>query len=888
MRQTLIGLFCLTSFFVAAQDDEFQKAELLYKDGDFQKSLDAYRSAGEAYRTQESLDEYVLSNIRMAECHNRLANYQQSIKLLQNTNTYLNEVLGTNKYLEAEINRVTADSWLNLGRNAKALDLLKLAENMYPDDQPGALAECYNLLGVVYQNNENTALAQQYHQRALNIRMELFGDNSIEVADSKNNLGVILLGLEDITAGDLFDEVRAIYEQSYGTLHPKVAFSMINLAQARSIENQLFESLSLINKVEQIWQEILPDNHPNIAFTKIALGQIMARQNNLDDALKQYHLALTMYSTLYGNKHPDVANAYFLIGRDVYQKRSEFKKAIASFQEAIYALIPDQEYLSTYDLPQIDGNLNPDILLTSLMSKARMHEAIHFEKSLKPKDLFAALKTYDLADRLVNEIRRVRLNESDKLRLGATARDIYENGIRLSLVLADQPIGQSKHLERAFNYAERTKSSVLLSAIQDTNAKSYAGIPSSYLGKEDSIKTYITLLQEKISNGEEIESNRTKLFDAQKVYFDLIATLESEFPSYYNLKYQTSTMSLADLQSNLDAFTAVIMYLDTKEEVIAITVSKKNVQVTSQVKSDDFRKTVSGFRNGIKYRIDDAFKPNATKLYDLLIPTIPKQISKLILLPDGVLSTLPFEALIHPTTKKYLIQDYTVSYDYSAGLLVERGKKPGIDNHEALLLAPVEFDYGDMRLSQLPGTEKESREIMYLFDARSEKTNRLTKKKATETAIKQTDILSRYQYIHFATHGMVNESKPEQSRIFLTADNSEDGFLYSADLYNLKINADLVSLSACETGLGKIDKGEGVLGLSRALLYAGSRNLLVSLWKVSDAATSRLMIEFYHQHLLTTETEPFNRALRLAKLDLIQSEEFNEPYFWAAFILVGK
>ena len=158
---------------------------------------------------------------------------------------------------------------------------------------------------------------------------------------------------------------------------------------------------------------------------------------------------------------------------------------------------------------------------------------------------------------------------------------------------------------------------------------------------------------------------------------------------------------------------------------------------------------------------------------------------------------------------------------------------------------------------------------------------------ASEALIKANN-LKNYKYLHFATHGMVNESKPELSRVFLCPKGDEDGSLFSGEIYNLKINADLVTLSACETGLGKIAEGEGIVGLSRSLMYAGAENLVVSLWQVADASTAQLMIDFYKEHLYHSENDLFSDDLRKAKLKLLNSENYYNPYYWAPFILVGK
>jgi CHAT domain-containing protein len=157
---------------------------------------------------------------------------------------------------------------------------------------------------------------------------------------------------------------------------------------------------------------------------------------------------------------------------------------------------------------------------------------------------------------------------------------------------------------------------------------------------------------------------------------------------------------------------------------------------------------------------------------------------------------------------------------------------------------------------------------------------------ATESLIKTTD-LNKYSYLHLATHGVVDETEPELSRIYLqTSSNQEDGNLFAGEIYNLKLNANLVTLSACQTGLGKISKGEGVIGLSRALIYAGAQHLIVSFWSVADESTALLMKNFYTE-MLNSSTNDFQESLRVAKLKMISNDKYSTPFYWAPFILIG-
>jgi CHAT domain-containing protein len=145
--------------------------------------------------------------------------------------------------------------------------------------------------------------------------------------------------------------------------------------------------------------------------------------------------------------------------------------------------------------------------------------------------------------------------------------------------------------------------------------------------------------------------------------------------------------------------------------------------------------------------------------------------------------------------------------------------------------------------------------------------------------------------LHFATHGTVDEINPELSKIFLAQsqhETQEDGCLFAGEIYNLSLNADLVTLSACETGLGKQMKGEGIIGLSRAFLYAGAKNLIVSLWSVADESTANFMIDFYEKTAQNNAQKGFSESLQTAKKNMIQHEKYSAPYYWAAFILIGN
>ncbi|HEY9837025.1 MAG TPA: CHAT domain-containing protein, partial [Vampirovibrionales bacterium] len=187
----------------------------------------------------------------------------------------------------------------------------------------------------------------------------------------------------------------------------------------------------------------------------------------------------------------------------------------------------------------------------------------------------------------------------------------------------------------------------------------------------------------------------------------------------------------------------------------------------------------------------------------------------------------------------------------------------------------------------LPGTREEAEAILALVPGGGAMS--AFDFDASRATVANTD-LTQYQMVHFATHGFVSSSNPELSGVVLSLvdeqGNGVDGFLRLHDIFNLQLNAEVVVLSACQTGLGDSIRGEGLVGLTRGFMYAGTPRLVVSLWNVDDAATAGLMSKFYGK-LLSQGLTPA-QALREAQLEMLASEEWQSPYFWAAFTLQGE
>ncbi|WP_176214730.1 CHAT domain-containing protein [Reichenbachiella faecimaris] len=904
MRNKVITLFalCCLSFSISfgqhsIDNPDYLAGEKHFEAGEFAAALAKYESAVQKLDVRQAGQ----CQLRIAEVNTRMGNAQVGLDMCH----ALENSLQDDPFLLAENYSVKGDAYLHLGRNGEAIkDLLK-AQNLFQNagvSSSKEMANCYNDLGIAYWNNGNTDLSLQYLQNALNIREELYGEHHPEVADSYNNIGLVNADINTFAAVIYFNNALKVYRSIYDENHPKIALVLNNLALQYDVQENYEQALEDLQQVSAIYNHLHEGDHPSKAFVAFSIGNVYYHQQSYDQALSYQNEALEMYTRLYGPKHPEIANIYNLKG-DIYLKKGEYRMALETIQKAIYANLSDQELTDIYQNPKLESYYNADILLSSLQQKSDAFETYHYSKTLKFRDLGAALNTLEKADELVSHIRQIRLSEKDKISLSAKASEIYEAGVSLSYQMSQVVFKPKDYLEKAFYFAEKSKSAVLLSAIQDTNAKEFSGIPAELITEESELKASIVLQEQLLATNQEPEKEanlKQELLTLNNRYNEFVRQLEADYPNYYNLKFNVKHVGLSELQTALGANTALVTHFITENRIYTFYVTMDNFQVFRESKADDFDKQIFGLRNAMKYDMKNAFVRTGQRLYDELFPMkIKSHINQLLIIPEGGLSTIPFEALI--TEQKledelsysqmpFLIKKYNVSYDNSATLFVQRKKE--IDNYEGatediLLVAPINFDkyqYQGLtgRLNDLPGSKAEIDEIKLLFKANARGATLLTESEATKANLTNENI-KPYKYIHFATHGMVNESEPSLSRIFL-----RDGSLYSGDIYNIDINADLVCLSACETGLGKISKGEGIIGLSRALLYAGAKNLIVSLWTVADASTSQLMIDFYNNHLYSTTHNTFSGALRKAKLSLINDEKYNKPYYWAPFVLIGE
>lgn len=383
-----------------------------------------------------------------------------------------------------------------------------------------------------------------------------------------------------------------------------------------------------------------------------------------------------------------------------------------------------------------------------------------------------------------------------------------------------------------------------------------------------------TVYQEDTRYSKQLESYHTTLRQ--------VAGLDRQF----GLTYNVIPVSPDEIQNKLPEGLQIVAYYLSDDALYVWVIDRNNIEaVKKDVSRQKILDLVKSFRHSVFTKIEKrgltvTAKPTESlsyahrELYEMLFSPVEKYLvsNKVIIIPYGILNYLPFQAL--HDGNQYLVEKYSISYSPSLSVL-EFLKKEGRKD-SLRILAFGNPDLNDMTLD-LPAAEKEVEMIKEVFPS----TRILKRKEASEASAKS--LAQEYNIIHFASHGEYIAEAPLASSIRLSSGNGEDGRLEAGEIFDMDINADLVVTSACQTAIGHIGKGDEVVGLTRAFIYAGAKSVLGSLWNISDEATASLMMEFYGNIRNLDESE----ALRQAQLNMINSKEYNSPFFWAPFYITG-
>ncbi|MDX1636976.1 MAG: CHAT domain-containing protein [Balneolaceae bacterium] len=855
----------------------YHRGETYDSRGRYQKALDGYQRALEIYNRAQVTDDLIFSRVysSIGVVKQKLGNHDSAIQ-------YHRKSLAIDRRLLPHDHPNIANGLNNLaiiyyyqGDYSRSLDHMKQATQTligYWGKEHPQVAAGYNNISIVYSEIGELERAVSYMEKSIELKKQLFGEADSEVAIGYQNLGALYYDLDDF---------------------------------------QL--AIDYYKRAMKLHQRIFEGAHPEIANIYANLGQAYTRLGAYERAISYYRRDLAMNSKLLGSRHPYIGDTHTKLG-EIYRKKEDFDGAIHSFLKAVDLLAGENVDACETGFAglQFDDVTHPVMLLEAL-EQAAMTYASWFERSGNIAHLQQNLDIYLTTTRLIVKMRVEYENEDSRLWLGERVRRIYRQGLETAYTLYRQT-GKSTYVTYAHYFAEHNKARVLLDQLRDIDAKAFAGVPDSLLAKEQHYRRRITVLNQQVKQlaaGDLAADSlrgaeaRDSVFTYKQQLSRLIRKMEQEYPEYHRLKYQQEPVTPAVLQDSLlHSGETLIQYAFGTEDLFVFVISPDSVTLHSLdiASPDSLAILVNRFRREVLERGEKPDDRIAHMLYDRIFKPIEPDITttRCIIIPDGPLNRLPFEALgtRSGNGESYLLDRYVTTYVPSASLFSYwRRDKPTGKHRSLLAMAPVftgnrNSEPGqlstrlDQKVTALPLSRYEVKSIDSLARARGYDTQILLQSEATESAFKQL-APGEHQILHLATHAFAPGDTGYVPGIVLAGGPgpSEDGILYPKEIYNLRLDAGLVVLSACETGMGRLQEGEGVMSLARAFHYAGAGRLFASLWKVDDRSTSMLMVAFY-QHLM--EGKSVQEAARKAKRYLKEQTRFSSPRYWAPFVMIGS
>jgi CHAT domain-containing protein len=779
------------------------------------------------------------------------------------------------------------------------------------------LTNIYNSIGSIYYTIGDYGTAADYFIQATDIVKLNYGRLHPDYAAALNNAAVCYFSMSDISRSlELFEEAQNIKEQILGPDHPETAVGYANLSALYMQNGDSEAALKNAKLSVEVRRNIFGDIHPDLISPLVQYGNILAEIGNHQEARNQFHEAALIAETSLGANHPDIWDISIKIGNS-FSSENRLEEAKNHFSRAISMMTgtPPSQISTEKDLEQVSY---PFLYLAAIKSLAETELNI-FEQTKNINSLLRSFSLFEKAAGTIDLLQFRYKSEASKLNLIDNNYTVYSNAVKAAYYLLEQtkdPIW----LDEIINYSERSRSRLALELIQRAEAKQFAGVPEQILTRENELNQKIAhhyqqlaIEQEKGNEADSLhlDQHRDSLFVLKQQLEEYTRMLEEEFPLYHQQKYSQKLVDRQHAQLMISENQTILKFIKGSDFWMAVTISQNETSVEFIDSVEGVKASVERLRESILHGDTEELKSHSRFLYTALFEPIIEQLGteSIIIIPDESLYYLPFEMLLTQEPGRdvpfnqfpFLLHKFNISYAPSITMLNHMSRERNSNPRNFLALAPFNQAINERSvelyaersagaLSPLPLTEFETREIAGLFQQKDsfydflfpESADILLHKEATKENFISHELES-YGFLHFATHAFINETHPDLSGIALWGEE-DSGVLYVNDIYNMRFDADLAVLGACETGLGTLYRGEGVIGFTRAFIFAGVSNLAVSMWRVNDQPTSRLMISFYRN---IKQGAGYSEALRAAKLELLEFPEFSNPKNWAAFVLYG-
>lgn len=837
----------------------------------------------------------------------------------------------------------TADSYLNIGTvygykgdYEHAMKNFKKALSTYLKvygEEHYKTATGYKSIGVLYQEKGDYEAALEIFSRALKIDLKVFGEETPSAASDYDHIGMVYKdeGYFDEALKNINLALK-IRLKILGEGHPDTATSYNNAGEVLESRGDHDGALDNFKRSLEIRLKVFGEMHTDTAISYNNIGAVYSNKGEFEKALENHNLALKIRRNIFGEEHTATAQSYNNIGM-VYRDKGDYEDELAYHRKALKSLCGGKENPVAKDCRPVFGTVGAFMVigLTEIKLGRFADAATAFENG---------------ADSLEMRRGGMLSEESKKIQSGsfyeifpagvgafASLHDQTKDTTALerALVFAEKGIG------RVFLEMIGRSQAVFSGGLPDDVVQEGVILNKRWTEANDEVAK----VQSKPNDNQSQSARTAAIEKLQRAYGDLQAyetRLLKDYPAYAELMHP-QTRSLAEIRDKVIApDEAALEYILGEDGSYLIFITKDKIAIKALAGSGKIEGNVELFRKLLTSGNGEAGKllRKGADLYEMLIKPVEDEltgIKKLLIVPTGELYFLPFEALTSggESVVNFLIEKYDIRYAPSLNVLYlvsdRVDKEGGMRKGEKKWLGfgdPVYDDPADERAygpgaaaeanpeqtrgmadslrggasdcyngeeaasghwKRLKSTGTEAEEVSALF-----KDNAVvyTGFDASEDKFKESMKTGAYRYLHVGAHGTVKLAPGSEPAIIFSLLHpagksvSDDGYLTMSEVFNMKVPVDMAVLSACMTGCGAQEKGEGVAGLSRAFLYAGADSLVVSLWSVADVQTKELMVDFY-----TMLKGGMNResALREAKIDMIKQGKL--PFFWAPFVYIG-
>jgi CHAT domain-containing protein len=877
------------------------------------KAKEIYERTGR--KSQEIFPKF-LNNLGLAYLN--IGDYNQSIYYIGYSIEAAKKIYGSKSlnlidgYMGISVNHIFMRNF------EKAIECMNYALNivqMHPDSiSRETLASLYGNKGVAY------AYLANYDQAKINLeKAESYYDGQkntdlYRYANLLDNLGTVnhFKGLKEKT--------YYYYEKGLKLFTDDPSPEGFFLANNYAI---ILANDSMEKKGELLLSDFLRRAQQSPKYDRRKYYQIL---NSYADYLREYDLDNALATRLY-------LQCFEFINDHPWDK--DFRdNTILGFS---LALFKNGEYLVALDSVQtllFPGSLsayNTDILINpapdSVKSDGRTIKILNtkfrilWSEYLINSDirlLEAAAGTSELVITVLEKIRLKIGEEGSRLLLGDKYRNSYMDAI-MCLNECYSKTNKLEYLEKAFEYSEKSKVASLLASTREMKAIQ-DHIPAELAEKEKELQRTIGFYGSKIievENSEKPDNSKIALWNdyilkAQQERDSIIKVFESNYPEYYALKYSTKVITLQQIPGVIGKKNNYLSYIVSDTILYTIVSNSRNRQLITQKINSSFFDIIREYRKIlISPDLDEKSKDEFTrfqvcgsKLYSYLIEPVKKYLisDNLIISPDNIISYIPFETFITVDKTRddllyrkldYMMNDFSISYAYSATLLAENRKSSRSWRNSALIFAP---SYGSGISIDSISNERQSSGgfLRALPNARNEAEfvagithgSLYTDSDAKESVYKE--LAGSYDVIHLAMHTLINNQNPIISKMIfaVSEDTLSDIGLNVFEVYGIPLKAKMVVLSSCNTGSGNLLRGEGILSLARGFIYSGSRSVVMSLWEVDDRSGTDIVKSFY-RYLKKGESK--SESLKKARLKYLKSADQlrAHPYFWSQLVVYG-